>query len=47
MLRENRRVVQDEARREEIEYFREIGVYEKVDLEECWKITGKAPIAVR
>ena len=35
------------ARREEIQYFRDMGVYEKVDLGECWKETGKAPIAVR
>ena len=35
------------ARRDEIKYFREMGVYEKVDIAESWKETGKAPIAVR
>ena len=35
------------ARKEEIKYFREMGVYEKVNLKECWDSTGKAPIAVR
>ena len=35
------------ARRDEIAYFRSMGVYEKVDMAECWKETGKAPIAVR
>ena len=35
------------ARREEIAYFKSMGVYEKVDVAESWKETGKAPIAVR
>ena len=35
------------ARREEIEYFKSMGVYEKVDVAEAWAETGKAPIAVR
>ena len=35
------------ARQDEIEYVRSMGVYEKVDVQECWNITGKAPIAVR
>ena len=35
------------ARRDEIQYFRDMGVYEKVDVSECWNATGKAPIAVR
>ena len=35
------------ARKEEIEYFGEMGVYEKVNIDEAWKETGKAPIAVR
>ena len=35
------------ARQDEIEYFRQMGVYEKVDVDECWRETGKAPIAVR
>ena len=24
-----------------------MGVYEKVDIQECWESTGKAPIAIR
>ena len=35
------------ARKEEIEYFRQMGVYEKVDIAECYRETGKAPIGVR
>ena len=35
------------ARREDIAYFKSMGVYEKVDIAESWKETGKAPIAVR
>ena len=35
------------ARKEEIQYFRQMGVYEKVSIQECWKETGKAPIPVR
>ena len=35
------------ARKDEIEYFRSLGVYEKVDVQECWNVTGKAPIGVR
>ena len=35
------------ARKDEIAYFREMGVYDKVDVSESWKVTGKAPIAVR
>lgn len=35
-----------QARREEIKYFKEMGVYDKVSLEEAWRETGKAPIAV-
>ena len=35
------------ARKEEIEYFRQMGVYDKVKIEESLKVTGKAPIAVR
>ena len=33
--------------RAEIEYFRTMGVYEKVDVKRCWEETGKAPIAHR
>ena len=35
------------ARRDEMKYFRDMGVYEKVDVAESWSETGKAPIAVR
>ena len=35
------------ARKDEMTYFCQMGVYEKVDLKECWDSTGKAPIAVR
>ena len=35
------------ARKDEIDYFRSMGVYEKVDVQECWNVTGKAPIGVR
>ena len=35
------------ARKSEIEYFRDTGVYEKVDIKECWNVTEKAPIGVR
>lgn len=36
-----------QARKGEIKYFKDMGVYEKVDIGECWEVTGKAPIAVR
>ena len=36
-----------EARREEIAYFRKMGVYVKVPIQECWDRTGKNPIATR
>jgi hypothetical protein len=36
-----------QARKEEIQYFRAMGVYEKVDISEAWSETGRAPIAVR
>ena len=35
------------ARKEEMAYFRQMGVYDKVDINEAWNVTGKAPIAVR
>ena len=35
------------ARKSEIEYFCDMGVYEKVDTKECWNVTGQAPIGVR
>ena len=35
------------ARREEIDEFKRRGVYTKVPVEECWRVTGRAPIGVR
>ena len=35
------------ARREEMAYFKEMKVYDKVKVEECWAATGAAPIPVR
>ena len=35
------------ARLEEMQYFRDMNVYEKVDIAECWHATGQAPIPVR
>jgi hypothetical protein len=34
------------ARRSEIDYFRSMGVYEKVPIKECWDVTGADPISV-
>ena len=36
-----------QARRDEIEYFKKMGVYDKVNVNEAWAQTGKAPIPVR
>ena len=36
-----------QARKDEITYFRSMGVYDKVPMTECRERTGKAPIAVR
>ena len=36
-----------EARRLEMEYFKAHEVYVKVALEECYRVTGKAPIKGR
>ncbi len=36
-----------QARKDEIVYFKDMNVYKKVSIEECWAETGKAPIAVR
>ncbi len=35
------------ARAEEITYFRSMGVYTNVPVEECWGDTGRGPIATR
>merc|ERR1711989_21862 len=35
------------ARQEEMRTFRELGVYEKVPLQQCYDETGKPPISVR
>ena len=37
----------DIARREEIQYFKDMSVYRKVPREKCWQVTGKGPIQVR
>ena len=37
----------EKARREEMKYFKEMGVYVKVSKQECWEQTAKDPIAVR
>ena len=34
-------------RREEIQYFRKMKVYTKVEIVECRRVTGKGPIGVR
>ena len=31
----------------EIEYFKSMGVYEKVPIEECWSVTGSDPVSTR
>ena len=36
-----------QARKDEIRYFKEMGVYDKVPLAEAWTETGRAPIATR
>ena len=36
--------IQD-ARKEEMNYIKKMGVYEEVDLEVCWNATGKGPIS--
>ena len=38
--------IQD-ARKEEMNYIKKMGVYEEVDLEVCWNATGKGPISTR
>ena len=35
------------ARKSEIEYFRSMGVYDKVPIKECWDVTGADPISLR
>ena len=35
------------AREEEIGYMKSRGIWREVDVEECWRVTGKAPIGVR
>ena len=35
------------ARREEMEYYKKMDVYEKVPLEECYQMTGKTPLKAR
>ena len=40
-------MLMSQARREDIKYFRSMGVYEKVKVDESRSVTGKGPIAVR
>ena len=35
------------ARKEEVDYIRKMRLYRNVSEEECWRVTGKAPIKVR
>ena len=35
------------ARREEVEFYKTMGVYEKVPLSECFEVTGRPPVSVR
>ena len=35
------------ARKEELTYFDDMGVYEYATVEECWKATGHSPIGTR
>ena len=37
----------EKARREEIEYYNSMQVYDRVPIQECWRVTGKGPIGVR
>ena len=36
-----------EARQSEIAYFKDMQVYTKVPIEECWEVTGADPISTR
>ena len=36
-----------EARRDEVQYFRDMRVYDKVPMEDAWQAIGKAPVAAR
>lgn len=36
-----------ETRNWDMVYYKRVGVYDKVPLEECWKKTGKAPLKAR
>jgi hypothetical protein len=36
-----------ESRGEEVNYMKNKGVWREVDEEECWRVTGKAPITVK
>ena len=37
----------EKARKEEIAYFKKLGVYKKVEKSKCLKMTGKQPLKVR
>ena len=40
-------ILMAKARKDEIEYFKHMGVYDNVNVDEAWKEIGKAPIPVR
>ena len=33
------------ARKEEVEYMEKRGLWKRVSKEECWRVTGKAPVS--
>ena len=35
------------ARLEEVKFIRDMGLYDKVPVSECWEVTGKAPISTK
>ena len=37
----------DEARGEVVEFMKKIGLWDEVDVEECWQKTGKAPVTTK
>lgn len=41
------RKMTDESRREEMQFMKELVVFEEVDVDECWKRKGRAPTSTR
>ena len=37
----------EDARRDEMEFFIKMGVYEHAPIEEAWQVTGRSPIDVK